>query len=51
MFTHLGWHGTGDAPFASSEEAYRKLHLGSRKQAQRLQAHLANESRAEDSPP
>ena len=56
MFTQLGWHGTGDAPFASSEEAYRQLHLGSRKQAQRLQAHLAKENRAkedraEDSPP
>ena len=32
MFTQLGWHGTGDKPFASSEEAYRKLHIGSRKQ-------------------
>ena len=49
MFTQLGWHGTGDAPFASSEEAYRKLHIGSRKQAQRLQAHLAEESSEESS--
>ena len=49
MFTQLGWHGTGDAPFASSEEAYRKLHIGSRKQAERLQAHLAEESSEESS--
>lgn len=55
MFTQLGWHGTGDAPFASSEEAYRKLRLGSRKQAQRLQARSAAEHAAgrakEDSSP
>ena len=50
MFTQLGWHGTGDAPFASSEEAYRKLHIGSRKQAQRLQAHLSKEHPAEEHP-
>ena len=49
MYTQLGWHGTGDAPFASSEEAYRKLHIGSRKQAQRLQAHLADEQKEESS--
>ena len=51
MFTQLGWHGAGNTPFASSEEAYRKLHLGSRKQAQLLQARSAKEHAAEDSSP
>ena len=51
MFTQHGWHGAGTAPFASSEEAYRKLHLGSRKQAERLQARSAKEHAAEDSSP
>ncbi len=44
MFTNLGWHGVGDDPFQTSEEAYQKLHLGSRKEAQQLQAHLADEA-------
>lgn len=38
MYTNLGWHGHGDNPFASSQEAYDTLHIGDRKAAQKLQA-------------
>jgi arylsulfatase A-like enzyme len=38
MYTNLGWHGHGDKPFASSQEAYDTLHIGDRKAAQKLQA-------------
>ena len=43
VFTQLSWHGKGNEPFSSSEEAYRKLYLGNRKQARQLQAHLSEE--------
>jgi hypothetical protein len=41
MFTNLGWHGKGDAPFASSQEAYDTLHIGSSLTARSLQAKQA----------
>ncbi|NOU93296.1 sulfatase-like hydrolase/transferase [Paenibacillus sp. LMG 31456] len=38
MFTNLGWHGKGDAPFTSSQQAYDTLHIGSALTARSLQA-------------
>jgi arylsulfatase A-like enzyme len=38
MNTNLGWHGKGDAPFTSSEQAYDTLHIGSSLTARSLQA-------------
>ena len=38
MYTNLGWHGHGDKPFASSQEAYDTLYIGSSAQAKGLQA-------------
>lgn len=38
MYTNLGWHGHGDKPFASSQEAYDTLYIGGPKQAKALQA-------------
>jgi arylsulfatase A-like enzyme len=37
IFTNLNWHGRGK-PFATSEEAYNTLYIGSPKAAQKLQA-------------
>ena len=36
IYTNLNWHGKGK-PFASSEEAYQGLHIGSPKTAEALQ--------------
>jgi arylsulfatase A-like enzyme len=41
MYTNLNWHGKGNGPFKSSQEAYDKLYLGSRNEANKLQAKLA----------
>ena len=38
MYTNLGWHGHGDQPFASSQEAYDTLYIGGPAQAKALQA-------------
>ncbi len=38
MYTNLGWHGHGDKPFASSQEAYDTLYIGGPAQAKALQA-------------
>jgi len=38
MYTNLGWHGKGDAPFTSSQQAYDTLHIGSSLTARSLQA-------------
>ena len=38
IFTNLGWHGCGDQPFQTSDEAYNTLYIGSPKTAQALQA-------------
>ncbi len=40
IYTNLGWHGHGDAPFKSSQEAYDTLHIGSPQAAEKLQAAL-----------
>jgi arylsulfatase A-like enzyme len=38
MFTNLGWHGHGSEPFASSQQAYDTMYIGSPRVAQQLQA-------------
>jgi arylsulfatase A-like enzyme len=38
MYTNLNWHGLGCGPFASSEQAFESLHIGSATVARRLQA-------------
>ncbi|MFD0675642.1 MULTISPECIES: sulfatase family protein [unclassified Paenibacillus] len=38
MYTNLGWHGKGDEPFTSSQQAYDTLHIGSSLTARSLQA-------------
>lgn len=38
MYTNLGWHGKGDKPFVSSQEAYDNLYIGSISTARSLQA-------------
>lgn len=38
IYTNLGWHGKGDAPFTSSQQAYDTLHIGSSLTARSLQA-------------
>jgi arylsulfatase A-like enzyme len=45
MYTNLGWHGHGDEPFKSSEQAYNTLYIGSPKTAQKLQAKDAKQKR------
>jgi arylsulfatase A-like enzyme len=40
IYTNLGWHGHGDKPFKSSQQAYDTLHIGSPQAAQKLQAQL-----------
>jgi arylsulfatase A-like enzyme len=42
MFTNLGWHGKGDAPFTSSQQAYDTLHISSALNARSLQAKQLN---------
>lgn len=37
MVTNLGWHGHGNEPFKSSQEAYDTLFIGSLRQAKSLQ--------------
>lgn len=37
MVTNLGWHGKGDQPFTSSQEAYDSLYIGSISTARTLQ--------------
>jgi arylsulfatase A-like enzyme len=38
VMTNLDWHGKGTGPFKSSQEAYDTLHIGSAKEARKLQA-------------
>ncbi len=38
IFNELDWHGQGCGPFKTSRQAYKMLHIGSAKQAQKLQA-------------
>jgi arylsulfatase A-like enzyme len=45
MFTNLGWHGHGDAPFTSSKQAYNTMYIGSPRSAQKLQAKSAKQKR------
>ena len=40
IYTNLGWHGHGDKPFRSSQQAYDTMHIGSPQAAQKLQAAL-----------
>ncbi|NHN33706.1 sulfatase family protein [Paenibacillus agricola] len=42
MYTNLGWHGKGDAPFTSSQQAYETLHIGDARVARSLQAKQLN---------
>lgn len=44
MFTNLGWHGKGEEPFKSSQEAYDSLYIGSISFAQSLQSKDAKKS-------
>jgi len=37
MLTNLAWHGTGDAPFKTSQQAYDTMHIGSPNAARDLQ--------------
>lgn len=46
MTTNLDWHGKGCGPFTSSEQAYQAMHIGSAKQAAKLQAKAARKRRA-----
>ncbi len=41
MFTELDWHGQGCGPFKTSKQAYNTMHIGSAKQARKLQAKSA----------
>ncbi|TDQ40767.1 sulfatase [Aureibacillus halotolerans] len=43
MHTNLDWHGQGGGPFASSQQAYDAMHIGSPKAAATLQAKLKKE--------
>jgi hypothetical protein len=45
IYTNLGWHGHGDEPFKSSDEAYNTMYIGSPKTAQKLQAKDAKQKR------
>lgn len=45
IYTNLGWHGHGDEPFKSSEQAYNTLYIGSPRTAQKLQAKDAKQKR------
>jgi arylsulfatase A-like enzyme len=46
MYTNLQWHGTAhEGPFTSSQVAYDTLHIGSVRQAQRLQGKWGNDRR------
>ncbi len=38
MYTNLDWHGKGCGPFTSSEQAYEVMRIGSRTEANKLQA-------------
>lgn len=38
MYNNLGWHGLGDEPFKTSQEAYDSLHIGDPEAAKKLQA-------------
>lgn len=38
MYTNLDWHGKGCGPFTSSEQAYEMMRIGSRTEANKLQA-------------
>ena len=38
MYTNLKWHGFPHGPFASSQQAYTEMHIGSPNAAQKLQA-------------
>ena len=40
IYTNLGWHGHGDKPFKTSQQAYDTLHIGSPQAAAKLQANL-----------
>jgi arylsulfatase A-like enzyme len=40
ILTNLDWHGKGCGPFASSQQAYDSLYIGSPKAAQALQARM-----------
>ena len=37
MYTNPKWHGCGDEPFKSSDEAYNTLHIGDPEAARKLQ--------------
>ncbi|MEK3721369.1 sulfatase family protein [Paenibacillus sp. FSL H8-0034] len=45
MYTNLGWHGKGDAPFTSSQQAYDTLYIGDSRNARALQAKGLNKSK------
>ncbi|WP_240415135.1 sulfatase [Paenibacillus periandrae] len=45
MYTNLGWHGKGDAPFTSSQQAYDTLYIGDSRNARALQAKELNKSK------
>jgi hypothetical protein len=47
MYTNLNWHGLGCGPFASSEQAFESLHIGSATVARRLQAKEDQAGKAE----
>ncbi|GAA3326145.1 hypothetical protein GCM10020331_060860 [Ectobacillus funiculus] len=42
MFTNTNYHGQGDGPIKTSEEAYEKLYLGSITSARAIQAKEKN---------
>lgn len=44
MTTNLNWHGKGDGPFTSSQQAYDTLYIGSMKTAAALQSKKEQES-------
>lgn len=48
IYTNPGWHGKGDKPFASSQEAYDSLYIGSISSAKSLQAKEAKKSGGKD---
>ncbi len=47
MYTNLDWHGKGCGPFTSSEQAYEMMRIGSRTEANKLQAKADEDSTEE----
>lgn len=45
MYTNLNWHGLGEGPFKTSQQAYDSMHIGSPQAAAKIQARLKEKER------